>query len=818
MHALSPRAHEPCRFSTLSRGWSDGAPIRLLLPLGAGVALLGLPWPQLPPAWNVGSLSVVALLLGSWLNGRPSTVLLWLGWLCMGLSCGSRTMEAALDARVPLCADEAARTFEAVLQGPITRETLSTVGSEKSAGRSRSVTRFLADVRIRAATDCAGLNRHRVRLSWYDAPVLSPGERWVLEGRLRPPWSFSNPGGFDYERWLLGAGLGGTGYITGGERLAGAVSPGTTLKTRLRQWLAELELRQEAVVLALMLGDDSLLTREDWRQLRDSGTVHLLVVSGLHVGIVAAVLCFLSGGVLRPFALLWPGIGTRRLAGAFGVVGSGAYVWLSGAGVPALRAWATASVLLLIFTSARWVPPHRVVLTIMAAMLVAQPLVVHQVGFWYSFLAVLALLSAFAPLQRRAGCGPLYRFGRYGLDLLRVQIVLFLALGPVLALTQGVLPGSGVLVNLLVVPLVTLIALPLILAAGTLGLWWETAGAALLEAADLCLTLVMDAAAAGAETAPRVVGLGGLAEPALIALTLLAFCLAPCRRWSLALVAFWWVLLLPDGWSPPGAGELRLTVLDVGQGTAVLIDTRQHRMIYDAGAAFPSGFNLGEAVVVPAFQQTGGRALDALVLSHDDLDHTGGAAIVEQRLVPKVVWSSFPQRAGAGSLPVRRSRCVAGRGWRWDGVSFEFLHPPGTRQAAGSDNDRSCVLRIETANASALLPGDITRRVESRLLLEPVDLLLAPHHGSATSSSRGFIRRADPAFVIATAARRSRYGHPHEDVLARYAPRVVRVTGREGALRWESWRPRKLAAWRSERPAYWRGAASTTSGGALSNR
>lgn len=269
-------------------------------------------------------------------------------------------------------------------------------------------------------------------------------------------------------------------------------------------------------------------------------------------------------------------------------------------------------------------------------------------------------------------------------------------------------------------------------------------------------------------------------------------------------------LQAPDPGVPPGS--FRLWALDVGQGTAVIVDTAGHRLLFDTGARYPGGFDLGSAVVVPALAATGPARLDRLVLSHADMDHRGGAEAVLRRARPRRIHASFPAPAGSAASGAW-SDCRPGRRWRWDGVSFAFVNPLAfSASAADSDNDRSCVLLID-GDRRALLAGDASRQIEMRLgrrLGGPVDLLMAPHHGSLTSSSRGFVTRLRPATVFVSAGRGNRYGHPHPTVLARY--RALRadlsVTGLHGALRFESWREPGHGRWRTLRPAYWRAAAA----------
>ncbi len=791
-----------------------------LLAAGCGVGLLALPGAYAAGWWLTASVLLAAIGIAA-VVGLPGLRLLL--WLSLGYLYGHWQIGAALAERLPHCADAVVRVFEmSILDAPVL--------TQLSGPEGRTVARFQARVTVRPGDDCLPPGEYRVRLSWYEPPALQSGERWRVQGRLRPPWGNLNPGGFDYERWLLGQGLSGTGYVRDGTRSQAGPAAGARARIRaaFRHWLEGRDSEHAGIMLALMSGDDSALKQTEWRALRDSGTVHLLVVSGLHVGMVSGVL-FLLGRLLAGAAgplLLW--IGARRLAGLFALAGSAAYVWLSGAGVPAMRAWLMSAVVLLALSGGRLVRGLDVVLLVMALLLLMNPLVVHQQGFWLSFAAVLALVAWFEPTlpavrptqeidQPAAGgrvCGLLRRFGPGLLVFAQVQIVLMIALSPLLSAFQGGVPLQSPLVNALVVPLVTFLVLPVLLLAALVFFLLPAVAEALLTLAEAALDLVMLTVATAAEVPATAMHLAGAGQWLLMLLLLLWLGQRPAWRLLPLALSLWWVLLLPDGRMPSFA-EFRVTALDVGQGSAILVDTNRHRLIFDAGPRFSSGFDLGDAVVVPSFQRLGSARLDVLVLSHDDLDHTGGAGAVVEQLQPRRVLASFPfdaddaddaddavdaDDAGRGT-GAATGRCRAGLSWHWDGVSFRFLHPGDAW--TGNDNDQSCVLLISNGRRSALLAGDISSRIERRLPKQPVDLLMAPHHGSRTSSSRGFVSGFAPAVVFISTDRRSRYGHPHPDVLGRYAGSVIAITGRAGALTWESRQPGEVGSYRQRRAAYW---------------
>lgn len=779
-----------------------------LLPAAiAGLSSLGLPFAW--PAWRseVAGLATIAWMVSAWPAldawrrglgaGAAGYRLLTfsvpvLAAAVLGYVWAHHRVSQVLEHRVPPCADATVRTFDLeILDAPTIEE-----------GEFGRVARFRARVTGTPDEDCPTFGSHEVRLSWYDPPGLSRGQRWQADGRLRPSWSYANPAGFDYERWLLGEGLEGTGYVSHARRLGGTVADSILDRSRraLKSWVENRAPENAAVLLALMIGDDSQISSSQWQALRDSGTVHLLVVSGLHVGVIGGCLYFLGRGLGRlcPPLLLFGG--SRRLAGLLALVGSGAYVLLSGSGVPALRAWLMTAATLVVLASGRTVSPFRVVLVALGCILVLNPLAVHQQGFRLSFGAVLALVLFFQPRCHPAVPG-LGGMTRRGWALLQVQAVLFIALSPMLASAGASVPLISPVVNALAVPVVTLAVLPLVLLAAALAFWLPDPAWMFLRVADALLGTVMAGIESGGDVPGAAMGVSTL-EWVGIGASMLLLGGVPGWRSGLGLVALWWLLVLPDG-PAPREGEFRLTALDVGQGTAVLVDTRRHRLIFDAGPAYPSGFDLGSAAVLPSFRLDRRQHLDALVISHDDVDHAGGARAVIRSLAPEAVWRSFALPPGRERAADRR--CRSGERWQWDGVTFRFLHPPVGWH--GSDNDGSCVLLIETPDARALLAGDISARVERRLHVLPVTVLLAPHHGSATSSSAGFVSRTRPEIVFVSTDRRSRYGHPHPDVLARYAGIGARVyvTGREGALRFSSSRPEGVRRWRRYRPAYWRG-------------
>lgn len=258
----------------------------------------------------------------------------------------------------------------------------------------------------------------------------------------------------------------------------------------------------------------------------------------------------------------------------------------------------------------------------------------------------------------------------------------------------------------------------------------------------------------------------------------------------------------------PAPGEAWVTTLDVGQGLAVLVRTAHRALLYDTGPAFGAEADSGERIIAPFLRAAGIARLDALVLTHNDTDHTGGALTLLEGMEVERVFSSLPQGHPLLALAHSPRRCLRGMAWEWEGVRFEMLHPaPGL--AARRRNDESCVLRVSAGGASVLLTGDIEKAAEAELLRSSAlraDALLVPHHGSRTSSSAEFLAAVRPRIAVAAAGYRNRFGHPHEEVLGRYASAGIELlrTDRDGALSLRLG-PESIAveAERARRARYW---------------
>lgn len=615
------------------------------------------------------------------------------------------------------------------------------------------------------------------------AAAPRPGSECRLEVRLKRPHGVANPAGFDYEAWLLSEGVSATGAVRALQCAPPPRHSMDALRLDVREALARSlgERPGAGVLLALVTGDRSLVDPLAWQDYGTTGVVHLMAISGLHVVMLAGVAGWLLLRVLRR----WPRLGLRwplqRPVLLAGFAVAVAYSLLAGFSVPTERTLVMVGVTGLASLAGRRLPPFQVLLLALVVVLGAWPLAVHAAGFWLSFGAVAVLMLAGDADEALPG----WR------QLIHLQFLVTLMLLPLSLWFFDRVSWVSPFANLVAVPLVTFGIVPLGLLGFLCWLCGAEAGAGLCWQAGARLVEVLDALMAQFAAWPAAsvaFSLPGLAGLAWLVLAVVALLQPVSWRLRLLAPAFLLPLLAP---APPLAGtQLRLTVIDVGQGLAVLVETAQHRLLYDTGPALGPRADAGHRYVLPVLWRRGIRHLDGLVLSHGDLDHTGGAAAVLAGVA--VDW-------GLGATPpvptlppgLRWQPCAAGQAWHWDGWDFTVLYPDaGERAAARSDNNRSCVLRIARGNRRVLLPGDLERPGEQALLARlgasalAADVLVVGHHGSRTSTSPDFLAAVHPRWALISAGYRNAFRHPSPQVLRRLEAAGVawRNTAAAGAL------------------------------------
>lgn len=649
--------------------------------------------------------------------------------------------------------------------------------------------------------------RHEEDGEWHDLQALHAGERWQFTVRLKRPHGNLNPHGFDYEAWLFERGVRATGYVrpdAANRRLEAFVwRPGHAVE-RLRElvrsrFLRALPERDYAGVLAaLAVGDQRAIDGGLWQLFARTGISHLMSISGLHVTMVAALGAGLASFLWRRRPALMLRLPAQKAAAAAGWATAFAYCLLAGFGVPAQRTLYMLSVVALALLLGRAAAASRVLALALAVVLLVDPWAVLSAGFWLSFGAVALLFYI--------GAGRLAP-RRWLVEWGRAQWAVTLGLFPaLLALFQQVSLVSP-LANAVAIPVVSLVVTPLTLAAAALPF------DALLHLAHLILSWLMACIewlaelpfAVWQQHAPPAWALG-------LAVLGCAWLLLPRgfpARGAGAVLLLPLVLVAP---ARPAAGELRLTVLDVGQGLAVHVQTAAHDLVYDTGPQYSPDANGGNRILLPYLRAAGVRRLDALILTHEDRDHSGGALSLIDGLPVDRTLSALPEGHPFREAPGHRP-CLAGQGWEWDGVRFELLHPEAEAyETKRKSNDMSCVLKVTSAHGAALLTGDIetaseqalTKRLGERLRAE---VLLAPHHGSRTSSSPEFLAAVGADTVIFPVGYRNRFRHPNAEVWRRYGETGARLarTDRDGAVTVDFAVPRRLTFERAQRRRYWHG-------------
>jgi len=614
----------------------------------------------------------------------------------------------------------------------------------------------------------------RIQLSWYhNAELPRAGETWSLDAKLRSPRGYSNPGGFDYERWLFRQGIGATGYVRAGRKLhdrpanvAGWLLARRDAIARTLVSLVPAGIQRE-LVLALVLGHKRGLSTDQREILAITGTAHLLAISGLHIGLVSGVIFWF---VRFAAGLVWPGASRSAELLAWGLcLAAGLfYACLAGLALPTRRA------LLMLGLFAAYkifrlpLGAWQAWCLALATVCVLDPLAVLGLDLWLSFGAVacigLVMRGHRVPESRR-----LLEWGR-------VQLAISVGLAPVLAFEYGQVSLLAPLVNLLLVPWFgTAILPPLLLGVSCLAIWPGVAEWLVSFQAGHLLLLWQ-----GLEHL-AVVGAWRLSHPSGLVLCLAALgsllFLAPAGIPGRRLVLVCWLPLLFPADSALEQGEFELTVLDVGQGLATVVRTAEHLLVYDTGPAY-SGSSAASFTLIPYLRHQGVQGIDGLISSHNDLDHSGGREDVSRVMHPAWQLSGEPM---PGASP-----CAAGDQWSWDGVSFEILHPG--RNSALRGNQASCVLLVRSARGSALLTGDIPKAAEQRIVerqscLE-VDVVVAPHHGSGTSSSAALVKATSPVWVVFAAGHGNRWGFPLKSVKNRWRSvgAGTLTTGQTGAV------------------------------------
>jgi competence protein ComEC len=716
------------------------------------------------------------------------------------------------------------------------------------------------DVRGAASTPMPGLAQTsipvppvppRIALSWYagfrdqvtEIGNVQPGERWQLTVRLQRPHGNANEFGFDYEAWLLEQGVRATGYVRqnpANRRLdsfvfsARNVIEHSRAALRARILAALPDKPYAGVIVALVVGDQRGIDQADWKVFTNTGIGHLVSISGLHITMVAGLFALIAFTLWRhsfftraQLPLLLP---AQKIAALVGAAVALFYVLLAGFGVPAQRTL----YMLMVVAAALWLnriaSVSHVLCTALGVVVLLDPWAVLWPGFWLSFGAVVVILystvgrttpsptrfssGAHGPQapatdpesSLRARCWRALRAGAH------TQYVVTLGLVPLTMLLFAQVSIVSPLANAVAIPLISLVVTPLALVGSMLPAPLATIvlGTAhtLVEWLTICLQWFsgLRYAVWRAPTPPLWLFFWAMFGT----LWLLAPRGWPARWLGIAT----WIPLLAAEPSHPEAGRMTVTAFDVGQGMALLIETSHHRLLYDTGPSYGTEINAGSRVILPYLRARGITKLEGMIVSHSDIDHSGGALSVLDGLPVDWVLASLMPDHPIAQAARRHVQCAAGQAWTWDGVRFEILHPlvASYDDTTLKPNARGCTLKITAGSKSMLLAGDIEAAQESQLVLRDrerlrADVLLVPHHGSGTSSTPYFLSAVRPRAAVFQVGHRNRYQHPKKEVFDRYGElQIQRLrTDQSGALTIDFGQTIKIQSYRETHARYWYG-------------
>lgn len=642
----------------------------------------------------------------------------------------------------------------------------------------------------------------RVRLTWYrHTQSVQPGQRWRLSVRLKSPRSLVNPAGFDFSAWHLSRGIDARGYVRSDfvPELLGESNFGLVWFDRQRyelsRWLGSSDFvpRDIATLQALLLGDKRLLSESQWQLLKATGTVHLVVISGLHIGVACLLGYWIAALIQLPLVIGRIQVADLRLWRVFaGLLCAIIYAVLAGFTIPTQRALIMAVAILLPPVFGMWLTVWQRWWLALLLVLLVQPLSPLEAGFWLSFAAVAILLMA-ASRSSHAG------FWSRIKNVIGAQAAIFIGLLPLLLLFTGSFSLISPVVNVFAIPYISLLLLPalvlliplmavdlddvpVVIIHEMLSIFWEVLGWLSENLTESWLVTLLE------QRLSESVSF----QTDYVLLASVGICLLFLPKIVSARI-FGVFLCLPilfaGGESIPGK-SFKAWVLDVGQGLSVLVKTTDHTLLFDTGASYQGG-SVADGFVVPSLKRLGVHSLDWLIISHGDNDHAGGFVPVYRALRPgEILTGSAEWRVKQldGSANYNISKCDPGRRWQIDGVAFRFIQSESV--IAKKENNKSCVLLVENQQCRLILPGDAEAVVERQVALNENYLaakytwLVAGHHGSNTSTSRIWLDWLKPQKIIFSSGYNNRYGHPAKQVLQRVSMQSIPWldTGQDGAV------------------------------------
>jgi len=626
------------------------------------------------------------------------------------------------------------------------------------------------------------ISPRKIRLNWYGkSPILKPDDKWQLVVRLKKPFGYQNSGGFDYEAWMFQNKIDAKGYVR--------KSKLNILLQENKSWLsftrARYELKQKihkinhsvyrSIILALLIGDKSEIKDKQWQVFRKTGTSHLIAISGLHIGLIAGLVFFMSRWLWGFYSNGVEIIPSPKVAALCAIVAAVIYSALAGFSLPTQRALIMLCVIMVSILFDIRAQSWKTLSIALLLVLVLSPFSVMNPGFWLSFCAVGIILyfSKMKNISELKFVSTLYSWSL-------IQIVIAVGLIPFVLLFFGETSIISPIANFIIVPVFSFIVVPITFIAGCILFVSPTVSGLLFSVVVFVLDktwIFLEYLATLNFSTVRIDFLSNIAFVlACVGVTLIFL---PKKFPAKYLTPIFFLPLLFFKPESPEFGTAKMTLLDVGQGLAVVIQTEHHVLVFDTGPRFSNSFNTGKTVVVPFLKSKGISQVNYLIISHGDNDHIGGVKSVVDLINVNSILTSVPTKVVAmiksSNQKVPVELCNSDLQWHWDGVEFRFIHP--SPQTTLKDNDASCVLQISSGQNTILLTGDIEAKAEQEIVDDSElnsglnllsTILVAPHHGSKTSSTQLFLDKVRPKYVLYAVGYRNRYRFPADVVSKRY--------------------------------------------------
>jgi competence protein ComEC len=606
-------------------------------------------------------------------------------------------------------------------------------------------------------------NLKKILISWYNTDeIVKAGQIWQFDLKLKPIHGYKNPGSFDYSKWLFRQGYDATATVKTAQLFEDKSYDLNSIINTYRASLSQLIERKillpriQALIKALTIGDKSQISYEDSQLFQETGTAHLIAISGLHIGLMAflGVLC----GRLVFLFMTNEKFNRFKYEAIFAIGFALIYSLLAGFSIPTIRALIMVIAFSMAYVIKKQISRWQAWSIALIIVLSIDPLSVLDVGFWFSFGAVAALMFAFT--GKKINHNRIKSFGD-------AQIVILIGLLPLMVIVFGKINLLTPIANLIVLPLASLLLIPLLFASFLVHVFSESLASYLFNFVEKITNILFMILDYLQQFNFLTIPINKSDKLSFFSLTLVAIILLLPKlfRWRYITL----ILLIPVFLIKPNElnqGEFQVNVLDVGQGLSVVVTTTDHTLLYDTGAKFETGFNLASTVVIPYLYKQGISHVDKLILSHKDNDHAGGVEEMKSEYLTMELYDVAGQYKD----------CKKGLFWKWNDVRFEVLSPFNIDPYLG--NNSTCVIKISNQYSSFLLTGDIEEPVEYRLINQlpkniQSDVLLVPHHGSRTSSSLNFLNSVDPKIALNSSGYNNQFNHPHPKIKQQYLDRSI---------------------------------------------